>query len=146
MRFNWGTGILLFFTVFLALAFTFIVFSFKQNNDLVTDDYYEKGADYSTQIAINKRSFLYADSIRVKTGNGHVQILLSESILSQADSLNAYFYYAASKENDVTTNFVSLGDTLLLNKSAFAHGRYIAKIHWTMQNEKYYLEKTVFID
>lgn len=146
MRFNWGTGIFIFFTIFLALAFTFIVFSFRQNNDLVTDDYYEQGADYSTQLKINKRSQLFADSLKIGTDNSNVLMISSAYLVENADSLMAHFYYPAAQEKDMKLLFTSISDTLSVSKAELGHGRYIVKLNWVMNSEKYYLEKVIFID
>ena len=50
MKINWGTAIVLFLAVFFCLMAVFVTFALRQNNDLVTDDYYEKGANYSQTI------------------------------------------------------------------------------------------------
>ena len=47
MKFNWGTGIFTFIIIFLLLCVAFIIFAVRQGVNLVHDDYYEKGVDYS---------------------------------------------------------------------------------------------------
>ena len=56
-----------------------MVFSFRQNIDLVERDYYDKGANYTEQIEINKRSEIYQDSINTKAGD-IISIEFCESI------------------------------------------------------------------
>ena len=47
---NWGKGILVFLIVFILLNVVFLIFSFNQKVDLVTDNYYEKELKYQTEI------------------------------------------------------------------------------------------------
>lgn len=145
MRFNWGTGILIFFIIFLVLAFTFIAFSFKQNNDLVTDDYYEQGANYSAQIEVNKRSYVYKDSMNFVAEN-NLQLEISKVTLSEIDSLILHVYYPKGKESDVYKEFYSPVSAIELSKDHLSSGRCIAKITWYMKGEKYYLEKDLFLN
>lgn len=50
MKFNWGTGIAIFYTLFvLALVFA-VVKSTTVDHSLVTEDYYQKDLDYQSQI------------------------------------------------------------------------------------------------
>ena len=50
MRLNWGKSLILFFVIFFAWVLYFVLFAIRQNDDLVSDDYYQKGAKYSEQI------------------------------------------------------------------------------------------------
>jgi len=145
-RFNWGTGIFIFFVIFLLLGFTFIAFSFKQNNDLVTDNYYEEGADYSTQIEINKRSYQYTDSLVVSVTKEEILLTFSEGVAASIDSLNLHFYYPKGKESDVHLRYDKLKNPVALNKFKLTAGRSIIKVSWFMKGEKYYLEKMIYID
>ncbi len=38
MKLNWGQSIFVFFVIFVSLGVVFIIFSLRQNNDLVEDD------------------------------------------------------------------------------------------------------------
>lgn len=146
MRFNWGTGILIFFIIFLILAFTFIVFSFRQNNDLVTDDYYEQGADYSTQIEVNKRSHVYTDSISISSSGAVLQVSMAESLKQLTDSMSVHFYYPKGKENDVMLSYTKFDESITVDKNLLTSGRTIVKVNWFMRGQKYYLEKIIYID
>ena len=65
MKLNWGYSIILFFVVFCSVMIGIMIFAFRQTNDLVTEDYYEKGADYTRQMELNSRSAAYQDSIQI---------------------------------------------------------------------------------
>jgi len=146
MKLNWGKSIFLFYIIFVGLCVTFIVFSLRQNNDLVTEDYYEKGADYSTQIEINKRSSTYADSITLMPRKGQVSFVFCESLCQLTDTLNVYFFRPSDKILDVKLK-IPLNDTVFLYSSdQLIHGRYIAQITWTSQELNYQVDKDIRIE
>ena len=69
MKFNWGTGILIFLILFLLGSAAFIVFAFRQDVNLVHKDYYEKGVDYTQQMNTNSRSAEFENDVNVEMGN-----------------------------------------------------------------------------
>jgi hypothetical protein len=146
MKFDWGKGILLFFVVFLTLATIFIVFSLRQNNDLVTDDYYEQGADYTNQMETNQRSAIYADSLIFSQNQQTVTIVFCPDIVAGGKELTLHFYYAPDKQKDYILQNTSISDSVVISKKLLAHGRNILKTSWKMKERDYYLEKTIFID
>ena len=49
MKFNWGTGIFLFYTFFAVTLFFQVYQSTQYDNHLVVDNYYEKDIQYQVQ-------------------------------------------------------------------------------------------------
>jgi hypothetical protein len=145
MKLNWGTGIFIFIIIFLVLCGVFIVFSFNQNNDLVATDYYEQGAGYSKQIEINKRSAIYADSIQVVDYDSVVVAYVCKSIIQSSDSLELYFFRPSDKAHDFIA-MQAITDSIKLPKTKFIHGRYKVILSWKQNNNKFMVEKDIFID
>lgn len=50
MKLSWGTGIAIFYSVFVIVLVFVVVKSTSIDNALVTDDYYKKDLEYQTQI------------------------------------------------------------------------------------------------
>ena len=144
MKLSWGTGIAIFIIIFLVLCGIFIVFSFRQNNDLVTTDYYEQGAGYSKQIEINKRSAIYNDSIQFIITDSLVETSVCKSIQQATDSIELYFFRPSDKQNDVLIE-LPVNPIMILPKARLVRGRYIVKLSWKQNNEKYLVEKEIFI-
>jgi hypothetical protein len=144
MKFNWGHGILTFIIIFLILSIAFIIFSLNQSADLVSDDYYDQGADYSKQIEINKRSFIYRDSISVKKTDTSIQVILCKSLMNTGDTLNIHFYRPSDKKADLKLRF-SMTDNIIIPSKELKSGRYVVKISWKHQGEIYNIDKELFI-
>lgn len=145
MKFNWGHSITAFFAVFITLAIVFIIFSLKQNNDLVEKDYYKKGADYSSQMIIKQRSKIFEDSVSVKITDGYVVVVLSNSIAAKSDTLDALFFRPSDKKLDNYIKTSIAGETVKIPLSGFVRGRYIVHLSWTMNGDVFMLKKDVFI-
>lgn len=136
MKFTWGHGIIVFFIIFLIWIIGFVIFSFGENNDLVTKDYYKQGANYSTHMAIDSRSRPYKDSIFIKNISDMVSIEFSPSLLANASDKEIYFYRPSNKKDDLIlatpNNQIST-----VYKNQLKTGRYKVSFSWIMNGEKY---------
>lgn len=146
MKFNWGTGILLFLILFLSAATVFIVFAMRQDVDLVYDDYYEKGVDYSSQMEVDSRSAGFGDSIQTHMDEKLIYIDIESSITSGIDSGNLLLFRPSSSSLDVSFPFEQIESPLMIPKTELFPGRYILKIHWYARGLKYQVDKTIIIE
>ena len=146
MKLNWGQGIFLFFVVFVSLGIFFIIFSLRQNNDLVTNDYYEKGADYTHQMEINSRSIVYNDSINLVNQNDLLIARFSKSIDLMTDTMNIYFFRPSDKKFDHEFRNVLKSDSIQIVKSGLQKGRYKVKFQWTNNLDVLMVEKEFFVE
>src|ERR1035437_5891958 len=130
MKLHWGNGILIFIILFLVILGVAVIFSLRQNNDLVEKDYYEKGADYTHQMEMNKRSVIYQDSISIYNTENYIVIKASANLVATSSSLYVYFFRPSDKEKDYKVEYKGNGDSMLVDKSKLAHGRYLVKLSW----------------
>ena len=145
MKFNWGHGIMLFLALFVLASVAFIVFSFKQKNDLVTKDYYKLGADYTSQMIINQRSMPYVDSIGFVVGENDLQIVLSPTIANEIDSIWINFFRPSNKELDYNCVLPVKVKQARLEKENLTNGRYMVNVEWTLNGDLFQVQKEVFI-
>jgi hypothetical protein len=141
MKINWGKALILFFGLFFVWVIGFVLFALRQNVDLVSDDYYQKGAKYSDQISINQRSGTYQDSIQISQTGNQVQVALSKSLAATADSVQVYFFRSSDKKKDIRLNLKNSGSPLLVEKSLLSHGRYQLFVTWHNHGEHYMVKK-----
>ena len=146
MKINWGKALIIFFILFFVWVFSFVFFALRQNNDLVSDDYYQKGAKYSDQILINQRSVAYQDSLQIITDSNQIQLTLCKSLASENDSAQIYFFRSSDKTKDFRIGFKKADSPLKITKASLSHGRYQVFITWNNHGEKYMVKKTVDID
>lgn len=146
MKLNWGNSIFLFLSVFVMLGIAFVVFSLSKSNDLVTTDYYQKGADYTKQMEITGRSAVFNDSIRVLNQNKSVVVRFAHSINQMTDTMQVYFYRPSDKKLDFNYQGLLNTDSLIIKKEFISGGRYKVKFHWLYNRESYQVEKEFFIE
>ncbi len=146
MRLNWGKSLILFFVIFFAWVLYFVLFALRQNDDLVSDDYYQKGAKYTEQIDINRRSATYQDSIQIGTNDNLVQVVLSKGMTVANDSMQIFFFRSSDKSRDLKVGFRKKDSPFQMDKNKLVHGRFIVYLTWNSQNEKYSVTKTVDIE
>jgi hypothetical protein len=144
MKLNWGQSIFVFFVIFVSLGVVFIIFSLRQNNDLVEDDYYEQGANYTRQMEITDRSAVYKDSIQLNLENGVLVARFSKSISNMADTLYIDFYRPSDKRLDCGFLVLLNADSVVIDKGQLVKGRYTVKFRWNGNQNSYLVEKEYF--
>ena len=144
MKFNWGTAIILFFILFISLCIAFMVFAFRQKQDLVEDDYYEKGAGYTKQMEIIKRSAAYQDSIGITVSDAMITFRVTPTMQAWKDSLKVYFFRPSNKHEDYHAMLNTSG-SMAVAKTNLVAGRYLVKLSWSHNLHIFMMEKEIFI-
>lgn len=145
MKFSWGHGVIVFLVLFFTWMVSFVMFSLKQNNDLVTKDYYKQGAEFSNHMEIQKRSYSLKDSVLIKNQEGHVLFAFAEVCPELKGEKQIYFYRASDKKDDLKLD-VPAGDAqFLVDKSQLKHGRYNVTVSWEYNQEPYEVTKDFFV-
>ncbi len=145
MKFNWGTGILIFLIVFLLACAGFIYFAFQQEVNLVHKDYYEKGVDYNQQMEVNSRSAKYKSEINVESDNDFLLVTFNAGLVSQIDSGSVLLYRPSSSKHDLHLPLKFTENTIRLSKSDLQAGRYILKLYWYDEGLKYEVDRPISI-
>jgi len=143
MKFNWGTGILIFLILFLMAAAVFIGFAMRQDVNLVHEDYYEKGVDYETQMNAEARSVIYRDSIESHFEGQFLWVTFHGSQQLQMDSANVLLYRPSSSSLDLHVPFDFREGVLKIPGSELYSGRYILKLSWYREGKKYEVDKAI---
>ena len=146
MKLNWGYSIILFFVVFCSVMIGIMIFAFRQNNDLVTDDYYEKGADYTRQMEINSRSAPYKDSIQLSVQTKVIAARFAKSIYQKSDRMLINFYRPSDKRFDYAIKTLINSDSVMIEKKNLVKGRYTVTFGWVSGQKNYQVEKDFFLE
>lgn len=146
MKLNWGNYIFIFILFFLTLCTIFIIFSLRQDIDLVTDNYYSEGADYTHEMEISERSDIYYDSISLSQHDGFVLLNLASSLRNSVSTLKLWFYRPSDKDKDYRVELAIKDDSLAVSTGELALGRYILYITWDKDEKEYLVKKDIFIE
>jgi len=145
MKFNWGTGILIFLILFLLAAAAFIIFAINQDVNLVHKDYYEKGVDYTDKMNVDARSTQFEDKIHTDYTNEYLLIRFEESMVANIDSGKVLLYRPSNSKQDVLYPMNFTGNSLKLPQKDMVRGRYILKLSWYSDGLKYEIDREVNI-
>lgn len=147
IKFNWGTGILIFIVIFLISMLGIVYLSFQQNNELVEESYYPQGIEYQQQIDRMAKAHLLSAVIFAKQVDNEVVVAYPPEFRDLGfDKGEVYFYRPSSQSSDFRE--VMQPDTLLNQRFSldkFQAGKYIVKYSWTMSGEEYYDEQSLMI-
>ncbi len=144
MKFSWGTGILIFLIMFLTACGIFIVFAVSQKNSLVHKNYYERGADYSRQMEINKRSVKYQKTIYFQDKAQQISISFPDNFSEDLKTGEILFFRPSDISKDLKVEMKPIKNIQLVDKINLIKGRYLVKFSWQSDAE-YYIEKELFV-
>jgi nitrogen fixation protein FixH len=145
MKFNWGTGVVIFLLIFLAAVITFVVFAFYQDVNMVHRDYYEKGVDHTATMEKEKRSAAYSSLIRIEAAGDSVAIIFPAEIAATVLSGEVLFFRPSDHNKDTSYPLGLKGPTMMVSRENLIPGRYIVKLTWTSAGLEYEVDKNVIL-
>lgn len=145
MKFNWGSGIFIFLVMFLVAAGIFIAFAMRQDVNLVHEDYYERGVDYTNQMNAEARSHIYEDSVEVRFEGDFLLLDFHRNPTMKIDSGNVLLFRPSSSSLDIKIPLNVEEITMKISGSELYRGRYILKLSWYSEGLKYELDKAVTV-
>lgn len=145
MKFNWGTGILIFLIVFLLAAAAFIIFAMRQDVNLVHKDYYEKGVDYTEQMNVISRSEPYNEKITLKQDETGLLIAIDSALASTIDSGKVLMFRPSGSKQDLEFLLEKPVGNVFVSADKLIDGRYILKSQWFTGGTRFETEQTVIV-
>ena len=144
MKFNWGTGIAIFYGIFVVVLVIAVIRSTGIDNSLVTEDYYQKDLEYQTQIdkQVNARSLSTDLAIRYSDPDRAVRFSFPKDLGSIEGKIlffrpsNAALDFEADIQTD--DNFEQIISTREL-----LPGLWKVKVDWSAGGRDFYKEETI---
>ncbi len=143
MKFNWGTGILIFLILFLMACGVFITFAMRQEENLVHEDYYERGVDYGAQMKAEARSAAFGDSIQTYFESQFLVVDLSRLESVKIDSGSVLLYRPSSRSLDLKMLLDPAAEIFRIPGEELIRGRYILKLNWYSKGLNYEVDKAL---
>lgn len=144
IKWNWGTGITVFLTLFILSLIAFILFTFTVKYDMVEPDYYDKDLKYQEHIDKIKRFSLLKEKPTIVTQNSFV--FINFPLVFNLNNIKGiiHFYRASDKNLDFKMN-LSLSDdnTQVIDMRDKAKGFWLIKVNWSFNDTDYYFEEEI---
>lgn len=145
MKFTWGTGIAIFFSLFVVFMLWMVYKTSQQDFDLVAEDYYakeiafqgvmDKTANYqqlNEEVKLIQKSDALVLSIPTKALKANSSVLLH--LFRPSDDLLDKVYEVNGSENPIEVPMNEL-----------VQGEYIVKLEWKTDSTSYYFEKELYL-
>jgi hypothetical protein len=145
MKLNWGSGIAIGFSCFVIFMSALVIESFRQNFDLVHEDYYGEELKYQDRINRGMQSSGLTGKVTYELSATEIVINFPEEIKKENISGEVLFFRPSDKKMDVKS-YIHLNDGrqhFQLNQ--FSKGLYKMQINWEAAGTKYYNEETIIL-
>lgn len=147
MKFNWGTGIFIFYSLFV-VTLVFIVWKSTQyDHSLVVEDYYAKDLAYQGRYDQIQNSLRLEEKLEIEyhSKSNQVQISFPDSIGNEFIG-NVLFYRPDDKSSDkLLTIYVDAENDMMVDVSTYTRGRWKVKIDWAAQEVEYFDESIIHL-
>lgn len=146
MKFNWGTGIAIGIGIFMIFILQYVIrvqIDSKYDNELVTEDYYQKevnvDSDYNKQANARK----LANPLQIlETGEG-ITIRFPSDFDFKQISGTIFLYRPSNQKLDFEIPISLSSSNLLIPKQSLVDGRWNISIDWKYQGEVYLNKKNI---
>jgi hypothetical protein len=122
-----------------------VIFAWNQDVNLVHEDYYEKGVDYSAQMEKESRSALFNDLISLKESRDSIQIRFPDFVAQRIDSGNVLFFRPSDHKKDMFYKMNFRDSLLIFGKEGLIPGRYTVKMSWYSGGIDFEVDKMLII-
>ena len=145
MKFNWGTGIALFFGAFVVTMIGLVLASSAYDPGLVQKNYYDLDLNYQARLEKKQNAAALPALPQVAfRGSDKTVAIQFPAGMNVADG-TARFYRSATTGDDFTVNIKNTG-SLAVPAQKLAAGRWHVEFDWEAGDKKYYWETTVNIN
>lgn len=142
MKWNFGTFLIFLLLSFMTLITVLVILISRESIDLVERDYYPRAINH--QDLINKRfnAQPFENRINLRVEGENICITFPEELEPDKISGTVHFYQRVSEKYDRYAELKIQDDHRFYFPHRSMKGRYIARIDWAYDNNKYYTEKT----
>ena len=147
MKFNWGTGIVIFIILFVSGMGVMVYISVKQDINLVHEDYYPREIAHEEMIQKVRNTYALDGEMKVSLANETVEITFPKDFQFN-EIFGEVLFYRPSSHNDDQAYEINLTDN---GKQAFSSqgmkkGKYIVQVEWIYGDTEYYYEKAIHVE
>lgn len=143
-KFNWGTGIFLFISLFLLVNAFVIYKSLQQKYDLVSEEYYPQGLEFQKQIDRFANANALTGKIRISEESNSI-IISYPGELKGKNVKGQVIFFRPSDENADFSDSIRFDTTMIqrISINKMMKGKYIAKFFWIMDGKEFANETTI---
>lgn len=146
MKLNWGTGIVIAFTLFIGFILFFVVkmtTDHKANHDLVTEEYYYDELNYQEQINAQQNAHTLTDQVVISKNKEGITIAFPYIKESDISNGTVSLYRPSNRQLDIDFPMSLSNSHMLIPDNRLLGGRWDIKIAWRMNNKNYLVKESI---
>lgn len=145
LKWNWGTGIVLAYTIFIILIVTAVVKALNQNVDLVTPDYYAQELDYQNKYDKMQNAATLKEPVLINQQGSNVVITFPAEVKAPYTG-TVLFYRPSNSAEDVSMPLQADGTgKMVVPVAKLKTGNYSVSIDWSADGKKYFSKANLFV-
>lgn len=147
MKFNWGTGLAIFITLFIGALIFVLIQSTKYTESLVIENYYEEDLSYQQMMEKKQNTVSLTEKVKLiyNREEKNIYLYFPEDAVGLIDG-NVLLYNPLSDKLDVKYDF-NLGSDIeyIIPTKDLQTGKIKVKIDWNRAGKSYYQEEELII-
>lgn len=139
MKFNWGTGIVIFFLFFATSMILAVVATTRHPPQLMQHDYYALDLNYQDRLEKkqNAVALLVPPTVVFQTAGNVLLVRLPAGMIAQNGTVHCY--RSATTQDDLSTSFENTAE-LSIQAAGLQFGRWHIELDWVADGKKYFWE------
>ena len=147
MKINWGTGIVIAFTLFILFILSFVYrvqTDRKYDNELVTEDYYKAEGALDRDIEKKNNANALATQVTIKKNYEGIQVEFPADFDYSKIKGKVSLYRPSSQKLDFEVSISLTSPHLLIPKSNLTGGLWDISVDWNYEGTDYLNKETVY--
>jgi len=144
---NWGHKLTIVIVTFLVVMLGMVFFAFRQTNEMVDDNYYQKELEYQGVIDAKQNLVNVSDVNLISQTMMEVVVTLPPGTFEKLEKGNIELMRNDAKSKDVQLAIEPNGSNRrTIQKSSLSKGMYKTRIKWTNDGKEFYKEENVYVE
>jgi len=145
MKLHWGNYIAIFFLCFVLFILFLVSKTFKVNNELVSEDYYDKEIAFQDKIDKLEATKSFKAQVAIQQINDSIQVEFPSKFPDDFISGTIQLFRPSDLSKDITLPVHVLHSKQAIACNQLIKGAYVVHVDWTSNNHKFYTEREIYI-
>jgi hypothetical protein len=149
MKINWGTGIVIAFTLFMSFILYFVIkvqSNTKYDNELVVEEYYKHDAKFQEEMERVQNAHNLVEQPKIISEYGEIKIIFPEEFDAKTIKGKVSLYRPSNKNLDFEIPISLSTSTLLIPKKSLLGGRWDINMEWNYDGKSYLTKKVLYLN
>lgn len=146
MKISWGWKITLSYILFFIIIMSFVFFSFTQDVNLVTENYYEKELEYQNHIDKVNRTNSLPEKLEISYNKDLIKAEFPNMFIDEEIKGNFVLYRPSNGKEDITIPIELTENKQFIGTEKLSTGLWRLKVDWNAKGISYFNEKLIMIN